>query len=396
VRFFLLIALTVFFATPAVALVVEQDTVWDGQHSFSEDVQVLAGATLTVLPGSRLHFSGARLDVSGRLVAEGAEFSGENWEGLRLKGVDNSTRIKDCVIKGAATGLFVQGGAPQLEGMTLSANKVGMEVRGKAAGKVTNCRFTGNLKVGLFIKDDSTTSVVGCRFEGNLRYGAYLYHARPQMFQGNKFVNNDTGLMIAYHGTDPEVLDNQFEKNTIAVQVDRAARPVLRGNLLLGNQTGFYIYRRSDPLLTGNRIEGNGIGLLIAYSSYPEVESNDFLNNEMAVKLEFQSSSWEAKRGADARAGETSARSAFAGQGMRSVSEEDRRAKRLDGMVNAGNNWWGREGTLELASIGPDGNPSFIHDGRDQTTFVDEGEEYPLDKVAHSPWRKDPATEIER
>ena len=395
-RFLLFIALVLFCATPAAALVVDQDTVWDGQHSFSEDVQVLSGATLTVAPGSQLYFIGARLEVSGRLVAEGAEFAGENWEGLRLKGVDNSTRISDCVIKGAATGIFVQGGAPLLEGLTLSANKVGIEVRGKAAGKITNCLFTENLKVGLFIKDDSTTSVFDCRFEGNLRYGAYLYHARPQTFQGNLFVNNDTGLMIAYHGTDPEVLDNRFEKNKIAVQVDRAARPVLRGNLLLGNQTGFYIYRRSDPLVTGNRIEENGVGLLVAYSSYPEVESNDFLNNEMALKLEFQSSSWEAKRGADARAGEASARSAFAGKGMRSVSEDDRRAKRLDGMVNAGNNWWGREGTRELASVGSDGNPSFIHDGRDQTTFIDEGEEYPLDKVAHSPWRKVPATEIKR
>ncbi len=395
-RFFLLTTLMLILAAPAAALVVEQDTLWEGQHFFSEDVQVLSGATLTVAPGSQLHFTGSRLEVSGRLVAKGVEFTGESWEGLRLKGVDSTTRISDCVIKGAATGIFIQGGLPQLEGLTLSANNVGIEVRGKAAGKITDCLFTENLKVGLFIKDDSTTAVVDCRFAGNLRYGAYLYHARPQMFQGNLFVNNDTGLMIAYHGTDPEVLDNRFEKNKIAVQVDRAARPVLRGNLLLGNQTGFYIYRRSDPLVTGNRIEENGVGLLVAYSSYPEIESNDFLNNELALKLEFQSSSWEAKRGADARAGETSARSAFAGKGMRSVSEADRRAKRLDGVVNAGNNWWGEEGTLELAQTGSDGNPSFIHDGRDQTTFVDEGEEFPLDKVTHSPWRKGPATEIKR
>jgi parallel beta-helix repeat protein len=396
VRVLVLTALIFCFATPAVALVVAQDTVWEGQLSFSEDVQVLPGATLRIAPGSQLHFTGARLEISGRLVAEGVEFSGESWEGLRLKGVDSTTRITDCVIKGAATGLFVQGGAPHLERLTLSANKVGMEVRGKAAGKVANCLFSENLKVGLFVKDDSTTSVVDCRFEGNLRYGAYLYHARPEVFQGNLFINNDTGLMIAYHGTDPEVLENRFEKNKIAIQVDRAARPVVRNNLLFGNQTGFYIYRRSDPLITGNRIEGNGVGLLVAYSSYPEIQENDFLNNKMALKLEFQSSSWEAARGADARAGEASARSAFAGKGMRNVTEEDRRAKRLDGIVNAGDNWWGEEGTKELASIGSAGNPSFIHDGRDQETFVDGGEEFLLDKVAHSPWRKVPATEIKR
>lgn len=395
-RFFVFTVLALFFATQAEALVVDRDTVWEGRQSFNEDVQVLAGTTLTIAPGSQLYFTGSGLDVSGRLVAEGVEFSGENWDGLRLKGTDSSTRISDCVIKGAATGIFIQGGAPHLEGVILSANKVGIELRGKAAGKLVNCSFTGNLKVGLFIKDDSSTAVLDCRFTNNLQYGAYLYHARPQRFQGNLFVKNDIGLMIAYHGTDPEVVDNRFEENKIAVQVDRAARPVLRRNLLLGNQTGFYIYRRSDPLVTGNRIEDNDVGLLVAYSSYPEIEDNDFLHNEMALKLEFQSSSWEAARGADARAGETSSRSAFAGQGMRSVTEDDRRARHLDGVVKAGNNWWGEEATLELAEIGPDGNPSFIHDGRDQATFTDAGEEFPLDKVAHSPWRKLPVTEIER
>jgi len=394
VRFLIFIILALLFAIQAEALVVDQDTVWQGRQAFSEDVRVLDGITLTIAPGSQLYFINSKLEVSGRLLAEGVEFSGENWEGLRLKGADSSTRIADCVIKGAATGLFIQGGAPHLEGLTLAGNQVGIELRGKAAGKLVNCNFTGNLKVGLFIKDDSTTAVVDCRFTDNLRYAAYLYHARPQRFQGNLFVNNEIGLMIAYHGTDPEVVDNRFEKNKIAVQVDRAARPLLRGNLLLGNQTGVYIYRRSDPLLTGNRIEENGIGLLIAYSSYPEIEDNDFLNNDLALKLEFQSAAWEATRGAEARAGETSARSAFAGQGMRSVTEADRRARRLDGMVSAGNNWWGEEATRELAEIGSTGNLSFIHDGRDQATFTDAGEEFPLDKVAHSPWRKLPVTEI--
>lgn len=395
-RVSLLIILALFWTNPVAALVVDQDTTWQGTQSFSEDVRVMPGATLTVVPGAQLHFAGARLEISGRLVAEGAEFSGESWEGLRLKGADATTRISDCVIKGAATGIFVQGGAPRLERLTLTDNKVGIELRGKAGGKITGCRFTENRKVGLFIKDDSTTSVVDCRFEGNLRYGAYLYHALPKLFQGNAFVKNDIGLMIAYHGTDPEVSGNRFEQNQVAVQVDRAARPVLRGNLLLGNKTGFYVYRRSDPLVTGNRIEENGIGLLVAYSSYPEIEGNDFLNNDMALKLEFQSSSWEAKRGAEARAGETSARSAFAGKGMRSVTEDDRRAKRLDGMVNAGHNWWGDEGTVELDTIGSEGNPSFIHDGRDQATFTDVGEEFLLDKVAHVPWSRVPLTEMKR
>lgn len=393
-RITLLIILTLIYALPATALVIDADTVWRGEQSFTEDVRVMPGATLTVAPDATIRFAGAKLEVSGRLVADGAEFSGENWEGLRLKGTDATTHIFDCVIKGATTGIFVQGGAPLLERLTLSGNKIGIELRGKAAGRVVNCRFVDNRKVGLFVKDDSTTAVVDCRFENNSRYGAYLYHALPRSFQGNVFSGNAIGLMIAYHGSDPQVSDNRFEKNEVAIQVDRAARPLIQGNLLLGNQTGIYIYRRSDPVISGNRIEGNGVGLLVAYSSYPQIEGNDFLTNEMALKLEFQSSAWEAERGADARAGQTSAKSAFAGQGMRSVTEDDRRAKSMDGTVVAKGNWWGAEGAAELMKIGKSGNPSFIHDGRDQATFVDAGEEFPLDKVVHAPWSDAPLTEL--
>lgn len=390
----LLIIVALLCAVPAMALVVDKDTIWTGEHFFTEDVRVMPEVTLTVAPGSTLHFTTAKLEISGRLVAQGAEFSGEKWEGLRLKGTDSTTRISDCVIRGAATGIFVQGGAPLLERLTLSDNKIGIELRGKAAGQVVNCRFVENRKVGLFVKDDSTTAVVDCRFEKNNHYGAYLYHALPSSFHGNFFSENAVGLMIAYHGSDPEVNDNRFEKNEVAIQVDRAARPLIYGNLLRNNQTGIYIYRRSDPVIKGNRIEANGVGLLVAYSSYPQIEGNDFLANEMALKLEFQSSSWEAQRGAGARASETSTKSAFAGQGMRNVTEDDRRAKSMDGTVTAKGNWWGDEGTAELKKVGVSGNPSFIHDGRDQATFVDAGEEFPLDKVAHSPWSEAPLTEM--
>jgi len=187
VRISLFIIVALLCAMPAMALVVDKDSVWTGELSFSEDVKVLPGVTLTVAPGTTVHFTAAKLEISGRLVAQGAEFLGESWEGLRLKGTDATTRISDCVITGAATGIFVQGGAPLLERLTLSDNKVGIELRGKAAGKVVNCNFINNRKVGLFVKDDSTTAVSECRFENNRRYGAYLYHALPRSFQATFF-----------------------------------------------------------------------------------------------------------------------------------------------------------------------------------------------------------------
>lgn len=390
-----IIAAILFWTTPAMALVVSEDTVWNGERAFAEDVRVLPGVTLTVAPGSVIRFAEARLEVAGHLIARDVEFSGERWVGLLLKGSDATTRLTGCLIKGADTGILVQGGAPLLDQLVLTGNKVGIELRGKAAGTISNSTFTGNQKVGLFVKDDSSTAITDCNFGDNGRYGAYIYRARPESFRGNVFTGNDIALMIAFHGSDSVVENNRFENNEIAIQVDRAARPVLRGNLLQGNRTGLHAYRRSDPMVTGNRFIDNDIGILVAYSSYPQIEGNDFMDNKMALTLEFQSSAWEEQRGAQARGEETSLRTAFAGQGMRSVSEADRKANDLNGTVNAADNWWGKEGTSELVQGDASQNPSFIHDGRDQPTFVDAGEEFPLDRVAFAPWSETPVAEIQ-
>ncbi len=391
-RIALIIIFLLLCAYPATALVVDKDTVWQGDMHFTEDIQVMPGVVLTIKSGSRLYFKEAQLEVSGSIVANDTEFLGDQWEGLLLKGNDSKTLLNNCLIRGAKTGVLVKGGSPTLKELMLVGNKVGVELRGKAAGEIVASSFIDNEKVGLFVKDDSTTSVVRCRFEKNGRYGAYLYHANPGKFEDNLFVKSNVALMVAYHGTNPVVEKNKFEKNLLAIQVDRAARPTIRGNHFLANRTGIHAYRRSDPHVASNRFEGNDVAVLVAYSSYPEIDGNDFIENGLALKLEFQSSEWEAQRGADARAGEVPGRTAFAGQGMRTVTEADRSARNLTGMVNAVGNWWGEVGTAELEKNAA-GNPSFIHDGLDQATFVDEGQEYPLDKVMYQPWSQTALTE---
>ncbi|MDT8441771.1 MAG: right-handed parallel beta-helix repeat-containing protein [Desulfuromonadales bacterium] len=381
-------------ASPASALVLSGEIRWQGEVEFAESVVIPAGASLTIAAHSRIRFAAGGLEVAGRLLAEQVEFSGRDWDGLVLKNCDATTRLRGVTVRGAKTGLLVQGGAPELVELTLRENQVGLELRGKAAGSLRASHFADNAKVGLFVKDESTTRILDCRFDGNGKFGAYLYRARPDEFAGNRFAGNGTGLMIAYHGSDPLVAGNLFVDNETAIQVDRAARPELRGNRLLGNRTGIHLYRRADPLVTGNLLAGNQVAILIAYSSYPQIVSNDFRDNPLAIRLEYQSSAWEQTKGAAARSSELATRGAFGGQGQRTVGEEQRRAQNLEGLVVATGNWWGEAGTRELESAGFAGNPAFIHDGRDQPTFHEGGADYPLDRVRFEPWSRTPLTEL--
>jgi parallel beta-helix repeat protein len=388
----LLLLIVLLISVPAQALVIEQATRWQGEMQFAETVVVPQDVTLTVASGSRIVFTSGGLEVSGALVAGQVEFTGENWQGITLKGTDGQTRLQGGSISGAKTGLLVQGGMPRIEAVAFKDNKVGLELRGKSAAHIEGCLFTANRKVGLFIKDESVATVLDCRFTQNGKFGAYIYRASPARFSGNRFINNPTGLMVAYFGSDPLIEGNHFEGNDTGIQVDRAARPELRGNRIERNRLGLYLYRRSDPLVTANRLTGNEVGILVAYSSYPRINGNDIEANGLALKLEFQSSQWELQLGAVARAGETAGRSSFGGQAARTVTEEDRRARDLDGTVDVRNNWWGEQETLALGKTGQKGNPAFIHDGRDQETFVDAEKTYPLDTVVFTPWSEQPLT----
>lgn len=379
-------------AAPALALTLSRDTTWQGQRELREEVRVEAGATLTILPGSKITFSGGHLEVAGRLLADDVHFSGSGWGGIILKGCDSTTRIRNCRIEGAKTGLFIGGGAPRLEGTTLQNNDVGIELKQQSTAAITNCRINENRKVGLFIKDESSPLVSGCTISKNGKYGVYIYRARPAGFTGNTLSENDTALMISNAGSDPRIQGNTFTQNKIAILVDRAARPLLTENLLRDNQTGVRLYRRADAAIDGNRFERNNEALSIAYSSYPRIQHNDFVANRRAIVLEFQSSSWEKSNGSTVRESAAENRGAF---GQSNGHAADAAARRrpdaeLNGSVDARHNWWGEAESRELTRIGASGNPTFIHDGRDAPTFVDGGKEWPLDQVLFVPWQSTP------
>lgn len=388
----LVLGILLLCAVPALALTLSRDTTWQGQREVREEVRVEAGATLTIRPGSRITFNGGQLEVAGRLLADDVDFNGSGWGGIVLKGCDNTTRIRNCRIEGAKTGLFIGGGAPHLEGTTLQRNEVGIEIKQQSAATIRDCRISDNRKVGLFIKDESTPDISGCTIAKNGKYGVYIYRALPARFIANIFTANDTGLMISNAGSDPLIQGNLFEKNGIAILVDRAARPRLTENILRDNQTGVRLYRRADAEISGNRFEKNSDALSIAYSSYPRISNNDFVSNRRAVFLEFQSSTWEKSNGSTVRENEAESRGAFGQSNGHAASAEARRRPdaELNGTVDARHNWWGEEGSRELNRIGARGNPSFIHDGRDAPTFVDVGKEWPLDRVTFTPWQSSP------
>ncbi|PLX77928.1 MAG: hypothetical protein C0615_04635 [Desulfuromonas sp.] len=365
------------------AVLLTGKVVWEGEKRIDEKVRVEPGAELVVKPGTTVIFTAGGLEVAGRMSARGAVFKGKKWEGIVLKGCTLATLLTESEVSGAKIGIQVIGGEPRLEQLTLVGNDVGIELRQKSDATVAGSVFKQNRKVGLFLKDGVKAAVLNNKFEENGRYGAYIFRSTPRRFSGNVFSRHDTGLMVAYSGSDPELRDNCFDQNKVALRVEKAARPRITGSDISNNEVGISLYRRADPVIENNLLANNETGIEIAFSSYPEIRHNDFVDNGKALYLEFQSSNWEKTKGASTRQA-TSSRSAFGSLDKSSTELPPPRS--MDGTVDARDNWWGKAGTAELEKIGADGNPGFIDDGRDRPTFVEEGQDYPLDTVIFSPW----------
>lgn len=391
-RYFPFALLFLLLTQPATARVISTVERWQGEVIVDEPLRIAPQGTLIITPGTQVVAS-AGIEVAGRLQADGAELKGEDWPGLTLKGVGPETTLSGCRISGASTGITVIGGAPLLSGLLVAENRVGIELRQKSRATVENSLFRGNTRVGLFLKDEVSARIRNNRFEQQGKFGAYIYRSQPVEFRDNSFSENPTGLMIAHFGSNPLIEKNDFTDNQTGILVDRAAKPRLSANHFMKNAIGVDLFRRADPAILRNLFQGNQRALRIRYSSYPRIEKNDFVDNGKALVLAYQSSRWEEQKGREVRKERVGTQGAFGGRKKKQVTEEQRRARGLDGMVDARNNWWGKVETDQLTSLNKEANLEWIADGQDTPTFIDAGKSYPLDRVRWFPYSPHPWTE---
>lgn len=374
---------------PAQARVVSQIERWQGEVHVDENLRVEKNGQLLIAPGTRV-VSSAQIEVVGRLEALEVVFTGDDWPGLVLKGTGSQTLVKNCRVIGARTGISIIGGEPRILDSLFEKNQVGVEIRQKSRALIENNRFIENSRVGLFAKDETQALIRQNYFARQGKFGAYIYRAKPVEFQDNQFFDNPTGLMISHYGSDPQINQNQFERNQTAIKIDRAARPHLWSNRMIANQIGIALDRRSDPVIEKNLLQQNQQGILVKFSSYPLIRHNDFITNQQALVLEYQSSRWEQVNGADARQQQIASRGAFGGQKQMQVTETQRQAKGHDGYVDARENWWGRQETTVLKTLDEKANLPWIIDGYDTATFQESGQDWPLDRVRWWPFSPQP------
>lgn len=189
-RLFLILAALAAFATSAGAQggILTGDVEWSGDVRVSEDVLVAPGATLTVLPGTRVLFAealstrtdpvfwspGTELAVAGRLrvqgtleapvIFEGDGAGGGAWGGI-VAAPGAEVLLGGAVVRGAQEGLLCVGARCRLEGVRVEGAEYGLVLGPGSEVDATDVALSG-CRVGLLDAREAPAPVSGVTVSG--------------------------------------------------------------------------------------------------------------------------------------------------------------------------------------------------------------------------------------
>lgn len=202
VLFLSLVGFEVAGALASEPTVIAGETVWSGSVSISEDVLVLAGATLTIQAGTTVTVHGSEstqtqpeffsplteITVRGRLVANGTPSapvrfvvgatesqvdSEAEWAGIHIDG--GFLHLSEVAISGAESGVTVMGGRAELDGAKLTGNRHGLVVvRAEASVSAVNSSFSAN-DYGVVLLNGAQVEQQACLVSNNRKQD---WHAR--------------------------------------------------------------------------------------------------------------------------------------------------------------------------------------------------------------------------
>ncbi|NJR49484.1 MAG: DUF1565 domain-containing protein, partial [Leptolyngbyaceae cyanobacterium CSU_1_3] len=219
--------------------------------------QAKSGTTIQLAPGTYTASSGEAFPL---LIPSGVTVVGnESTKGSGIQITGSGVFASPTFARQNVT--FLMQSNAQLRGVTVTnqgdrGTGVWME---STAPTVANCTFVNCKREGIFATGTSNPAVLDCVFNQNAANGISIVRETKGEFRRN--VCQDTGFGIAIgDNAAPLLSDNRIFENRAGIVLSKAARPVMRGNLLERNrETGLVALERSVPDLGTSQDPGSNI-----------------------------------------------------------------------------------------------------------------------------------------
>ncbi|NQT23762.1 right-handed parallel beta-helix repeat-containing protein, partial [candidate division KSB1 bacterium] len=263
---------------------ITQNTEWSGSIIVENDISVASGVTLTIQPGTGIFFKdNAQLKVYGTLIAEGTEsypivFSGasENpsmgdWDGIRFEdsSVDANCILKYCEIEYADYGVYISSASPTISNNIIHDNFCGIFLGGGAAQIESNDISDNNMGI--------TGEYTFASFNDNMiRYntssGVCVGFGGAPIFYNNSIINNGLNGAYFHFYCDPKF---------------GSTSGLAKGNnvIALNDENGIEAYYYCNPFIGSSDFYNNRIG---GYNSfYDNTAYNAYADSEVHIEAEY-------------------------------------------------------------------------------------------------------------
>jgi parallel beta-helix repeat protein len=194
--------------------------------------------------------------------------------GTTIKG-EPRDRGQNVIIKGS--GFFLSRSFARQNVTIVGANQAGL-----TGVTVSNPNGQG---YGLWV--ESTSPVVSDNtFTANGHDGVSVVGSSAPILRNNYFYQNGANGITIYGTSRPELQENIFEKTGFGINIAQNAAPRIVGNRITQNKDGIVVQGKARPILRNNVVDGNDRDGMVAISeSRPNLGTatdpgnNTFLNN---------------------------------------------------------------------------------------------------------------------
>jgi len=313
---FIVVLLPLSARPAATPLEISTDTLWEGSIEVNDEVRVLKGATLLILPGTTVRFTGeaggsgqpkARLVVNGVLVAQGTaadpivftsagkEPRPGDWAGIVLEQAHEQTsRISHARIEYAVAGITGSYSTLLVENATIRNNLTGISALLELYGSLIDSTVSGNT-LGLVYYQSSAFQVENCEFSGNRKGGIGCTMGSSPRVRRSTITDNGERGIACIQGSSPLLEGNTIRGHQRGISVELQSKPLIISNTITKNETGIWAEKYAFAKIFENTIRLNGVGIFCNNASYPEIRGNNLDDNErfaivigdnMSIKVE--------------------------------------------------------------------------------------------------------------
>jgi parallel beta-helix repeat protein len=178
-------------------------------------------------------------------AATGEQFPLVMKSGVTIQG-DPATRGQQVVIQGS--GFYLSRSFARQKVALLGANRAGLQ-----GVTVSNPESQG---YGLWI--ESTSPVISDNtFTGSSHDGVSIVGNSAPVLHNNYFYDNGANGITIYGNSRPVLIENIFENTGFGINIAQNAAPQVIGNRITRNKDGIVVQGRAQPILRQNVIDGN-------------------------------------------------------------------------------------------------------------------------------------------